>query len=119
MHFNLHMPHMPHMTTFTHVVDQVHDFLKHYKHEKESEAHQVCIYLELLFFGFLHNSKIYRQSAGHQPKGFYPETVNPVRSASPRITGILLSMQPNRMRKPSQEFSIRGALASSIVQTVL
>jgi len=36
MHF-----HLPHVHSFTSIVDQVKDVMKHYKHEKESEAHQV------------------------------------------------------------------------------
>ena len=36
MHF-----HLPRVQSFTHIVDQVRDVMKHYKHEKESEAHQV------------------------------------------------------------------------------
>lgn len=38
MHLNFHLPHV---TSFAHVIEQVRDALKHYKHEKESEAHQV------------------------------------------------------------------------------
>jgi len=51
-----------------HFKDVIHDFIKHYKHEKESEAH-----------------KIFRQSAGHQPKGVLPETVNPDEETVPGI----------------------------------
>jgi hypothetical protein len=36
MHF-----HLPRVQSFTGIVDQVRDVMKHYKHEKESEAHQV------------------------------------------------------------------------------
>ena len=36
MHF-----HLPQVTSFTDLVHQVKDVMKHYKHEKESEAHQV------------------------------------------------------------------------------
>lgn len=39
MHF--HLPHVPHVQSFSNIVDQVRDVMKHYKHEKESEAHQV------------------------------------------------------------------------------
>jgi len=44
------------------IVEQIPDALTH-KHEKQSEAHQ-----------------IYRDQAGHTPKGLLPQTVNPVRS---------------------------------------
>jgi aspartate/methionine/tyrosine aminotransferase len=54
--------------TNLHFKDVIHDFIKHYKHEKESEAH-----------------KIFRQSAGHQPKGVLPETVNPDEETVPGI----------------------------------
>jgi hypothetical protein len=37
MHF--HFPH-PHID-FAHIVDQVRDAMKHYRNEKDSEAHQV------------------------------------------------------------------------------
>ena len=60
MHF--HLPH-PHLRSISHIIEQVLDVMKNYKHEKESEAHQ-----------------IFRQAAGHQPKGVQPETINPVRS---------------------------------------
>jgi hypothetical protein len=36
MHF-----HLPHVQPFSNIVEQVRDVMKHYKHEKESEAHQV------------------------------------------------------------------------------
>lgn len=39
MHF-----HIPRVQSFTNIVDQVRDAMKHYRHEKESEAHQVCIF---------------------------------------------------------------------------
>lgn len=48
--------------------DIVRDVMKHYKHEKESEAHQ-----------------IFRQSAGHAPKGILPQTVNPDEETVPGI----------------------------------
>ncbi|KAG5354067.1 hypothetical protein C0989_009765 [Termitomyces sp. Mn162] len=41
--------------------DLVRDVIRQYRHEKESEAHQ-----------------IFRGAAGHQPKGVVPQTVNPV-----------------------------------------
>jgi hypothetical protein len=44
------------------IVEQIPAALTH-KHEKQSEAHQ-----------------IYRDQAGHTPKGLLPQTVNPVRS---------------------------------------
>jgi len=37
MHF-----HLPRVQSFSGLVDQVRDVMKHYKHEKESEAHQVA-----------------------------------------------------------------------------
>jgi aspartate/methionine/tyrosine aminotransferase len=46
----------------------VHEVMKHFKHEKESEAHQ-----------------IYRQQVGHQPKGIVPQTVNPDEETVPGI----------------------------------
>jgi hypothetical protein len=36
MHF-----HLPQVSSFTNLVHQVKDVMKQYKHEKESEAHQV------------------------------------------------------------------------------
>ena len=60
---------IPAPATATHVaapvadtVEQVQEVPAH-KHEKQSEAHQ-----------------IYRDQAGHAPKGILPQTVNPVRS---------------------------------------
>ncbi|KAF9566307.1 aminotransferase [Agrocybe pediades] len=47
--------------------DIVRDAMKHYKHEKESEAHQ-----------------IFRHAGGHQPKGL-PQTVNPEEETVPGI----------------------------------
>ena len=46
-------------------IEQVHEVPPH-KHENESEAHL-----------------IYRDAAGHAPKGLLPQTVNPVRSPPP------------------------------------
>jgi aspartate/methionine/tyrosine aminotransferase len=63
MHFQL-----PHVSSFPNIVNQVKHVMKHYKHEKESEAHQ-----------------IYRQAAGHQPKGLVPETINPEEETVPGI----------------------------------
>ncbi|KAF5383347.1 hypothetical protein D9757_008378 [Collybiopsis confluens] len=51
--------HLPRGKSFTHALDQVLDVMKHMKHEKDSEAHQI--------FG---------QSAGHAPKGVLPQTVS-------------------------------------------
>ncbi|TFK30053.1 aminotransferase [Coprinopsis marcescibilis] len=48
--------------------DVVRDVMKHWRHEKESEAHQ-----------------IFRHHAGHQPKGFLPQTVNPDEETVPGI----------------------------------
>jgi len=65
MHF-----HLPHIKSFTNLVDQVRDAMnmKHYKHETDSEAHQ-----------------IYRQAAGHKAKGLIPETTNPDEETVPGI----------------------------------
>ncbi|KAK7040913.1 hypothetical protein VNI00_009509 [Paramarasmius palmivorus] len=63
MHF-----HLPRMNSFTNAVDQVRDVIKHYRHEKESEAHV-----------------IFRQAAGHQPKGVFPQTINPDEETVPGI----------------------------------
>ncbi|KAL0061454.1 hypothetical protein AAF712_011677 [Marasmius tenuissimus] len=49
-------------------MDQVRDVIKHYKHEKDSEAHV-----------------IFRQSAGHKPKGIVPQLVNPEEETVPGI----------------------------------
>ncbi|KAF8798126.1 PLP-dependent transferase [Phlegmacium glaucopus] len=62
MHF-----HLPRVESFTHIVDQVKDVMKHYKHEKESEAHQ-----------------IFRKAGGHQPIGL-PEIINPDEETVPGI----------------------------------
>ncbi|RXW22334.1 hypothetical protein EST38_g3539 [Candolleomyces aberdarensis] len=64
MHF--HFPH-PHLN-ISHIVDQVRDVMKHWKHEKESEAHQ-----------------IFRNVVGHQPKGVLPQTTNPEEETVPGI----------------------------------
>ncbi|KAF8547483.1 PLP-dependent transferase [Imleria badia] len=48
--------------------DMVHEVMKHFRHEKESEAHQ-----------------IFRQQVGHQPKGVIPQTVNPDEETVPGI----------------------------------
>ncbi|RDB21198.1 Aspartate aminotransferase [Hypsizygus marmoreus] len=63
MHF-----HLPRVKSFTNIVDQVRDAMKHYKHEKESEAHQ-----------------IFRHAGGHMPKGVVPQTVNPDEETVPGI----------------------------------
>lgn len=47
----------------TNPVQQVAEEIAQQRHEKESEAH-----------------KIFRDAAGHAPKGVLPQTVNPVRS---------------------------------------
>jgi hypothetical protein len=39
--------HLPHVKSFANVVDQVREAFKHYKNEKESEAHQVSISFRL------------------------------------------------------------------------
>ncbi|KAH6918447.1 aminotransferase [Coprinopsis sp. MPI-PUGE-AT-0042] len=66
MHLHLPHPHLP--RSLSHIVDQVLDVMKNYKHEKDSEAHQ-----------------IFRQAAGHQPKGVQPDTVNPDEETVPGI----------------------------------
>ncbi|KII88115.1 hypothetical protein PLICRDRAFT_110452 [Plicaturopsis crispa FD-325 SS-3] len=48
--------------------DVVRDVIKNFKHEKESEAHQ-----------------IFREAAGHQPKGVLPQTINPDEETVPGI----------------------------------
>ncbi|GLB34796.1 putative aminotransferase class I and II [Lyophyllum shimeji] len=63
MHFRL-----PRVTSFTNIVEQVRDAMKHYRHEKESEAHQ-----------------IFREAAGHKPKGVMPQLVNPDEETVPGI----------------------------------
>ncbi|PFH54247.1 hypothetical protein AMATHDRAFT_53129 [Amanita thiersii Skay4041] len=62
MHF-----HLPRVQSFSHLVDHVRDAMKHYKHEKESEAH-----------------RIFRQVAGNRPKGM-PQTINPEEETVPGI----------------------------------
>ncbi|KAJ8507496.1 hypothetical protein ONZ45_g10154 [Pleurotus djamor] len=54
--------------SFSHLVDQVFDVMKHFTHERESEAHQ-----------------IFRQQAGHKPKGIFPQTINPDEETVPGI----------------------------------
>ena len=70
--------HLPRVKSFANVVEQVRDVFKSYKHEKESEAHQVCIPrlpLQSLFKFF----QIFRKaSIKHQPKGVLPTTLLPV-----------------------------------------
>ncbi|KNZ78459.1 Aspartate aminotransferase [Termitomyces sp. J132] len=63
MHF-----HLPHVKSLSNIVDQVRDVIRQYRHEKESEAHQ-----------------IFRGAAGHQPKGVVPQTVNPDEETVPGI----------------------------------
>ncbi|KAF5381067.1 hypothetical protein D9615_004105 [Tricholomella constricta] len=63
MHF-----HLPRVKSFTDIVEQVRDVMRHSKHEKESEAHQ-----------------IFRHAAGHKPKGVVPQTVNPDEETVPGI----------------------------------
>ncbi|OBZ69115.1 Aspartate aminotransferase [Grifola frondosa] len=55
-------------STPLHLRDIVHDVMKHYKHEKESEAH-----------------RIFRQSAGHKAKGVLPQIINPDEETVPGI----------------------------------
>jgi aspartate/methionine/tyrosine aminotransferase len=59
---------MPHSDSLTHLAHQFREVFKSHKHEKESEAHQ-----------------IFRQAAGHQPKGVFPQTVNPDEETVPGI----------------------------------
>lgn len=79
MHFNL-----PRVQSFSGLVDQVLDVVKHQKHEKDSEAHQVgSDPLDLFnrmpcYSDVIPGSKIFRQAVGHQPKGLTPQIVNPV-----------------------------------------
>ncbi|KAH9950211.1 aminotransferase [Amylocystis lapponica] len=51
-----------------HLRDIVHDVMKTYRHEKESEAHM-----------------IFRDAAGHKPKSVLPQTVNPEEETVPGI----------------------------------
>ncbi|KAG5637760.1 hypothetical protein H0H81_003327 [Sphagnurus paluster] len=69
MHF-----HLPRVKSFTDIIEQVRDAIRH-KHEKESEAHQASSVAESIF----------RQAAGHQPKGVNPEMVNPDEETVPGI----------------------------------
>ncbi|THV07831.1 PLP-dependent transferase [Dendrothele bispora CBS 962.96] len=55
-------------TPYKFLKDVVLDVMRHYRHEKDSEAHQ-----------------IFRQQAGHKPKGFVPQTVNPEEETVPGI----------------------------------
>ncbi|KAI0372983.1 aminotransferase [Pilatotrama ljubarskyi] len=55
-------------STPLHLRDVVHDVIRHFRHEKDSEAH-----------------RIFRQSAGHKPKGALPQTVNPDEETVPGI----------------------------------
>ncbi|ETW86171.1 hypothetical protein HETIRDRAFT_457659 [Heterobasidion irregulare TC 32-1] len=55
-------------TTPFHFRDVVLDVIKHFKHEKDSEAHQ-----------------IFRSSAGHNPKAVLPQTINPDEETVPGI----------------------------------
>ncbi|TCD70966.1 hypothetical protein EIP91_000873 [Steccherinum ochraceum] len=55
-------------TPLDHFRDIVHDVMKNHKHEKESEAH-----------------RIFREQAGHNPKGLLPQTVNPDEETVPGI----------------------------------
>ncbi|KAL4247424.1 Aspartate/prephenate aminotransferase-like protein [Abortiporus biennis] len=55
-------------STPLHFRDIVHDVMKQYRTEKESEAH-----------------RIFRESAGHKPKGILPQTVNPEEETVPGI----------------------------------
>ncbi|KAH7889531.1 pyridoxal phosphate-dependent transferase [Phlebopus sp. FC_14] len=62
---HLHLPRLP---SVAHLAHQVHEVMRQFKHEKESEAHQ-----------------IFRQRAGHQPKGVLPQTINPDEETVPGI----------------------------------
>ena len=64
----------------TNPIQQVAESITQQRHEKESEAH-----------------KIFRDAAGHAPKGVLPQTVNPVRSHLIFTTTL---SQLDRMRKP-------------------
>ncbi|KAF9013940.1 pyridoxal phosphate-dependent transferase [Cyathus striatus] len=63
-----HVTHSPSGTSTPTFKDVVQYAMKHFKNEKESEAHQ-----------------IFRQAGGHQPKGFLPQTVNPEEETIPGI----------------------------------
>lgn len=114
MHF-----HLPRVQSFTGIVEQVRDAMKHLKHEKESEAHQVCRSASILSFPKLNHYawQIFRQAAGHKPKGVIPQTVNPV-SCDLRVTIVGSAAKYLRMRKRYQESSTRAVRASSTAQTV-
>lgn len=72
---HLHLPRIPSVANFAH---QVHEVMRHFKHEKESEAHQVVSSLNFYRISSQIFSQIFRQQVGHQPKGFLPDTINPV-----------------------------------------
>ncbi|KAG6814561.1 hypothetical protein H0H92_000089 [Tricholoma furcatifolium] len=64
--------------------DLVRDVIKHYKHEKESEAHQVDRFC-LRSTRRLTSPQIFREAAGHKPKGVVPQTINPDEETVPGI----------------------------------
>ncbi|KAF4578969.1 hypothetical protein EYR36_000778 [Pleurotus pulmonarius] len=72
IHFPKKSPSRPNLNhnhhSFSYIVDQVLDVMKHFTHERESEAHQ-----------------IFRQQAGHKPKGVFPQTTNPDEETVPGI----------------------------------
>ncbi|KAL5529570.1 hypothetical protein ACEPAG_5555 [Sanghuangporus baumii] len=55
-------------TPMEHFRDLMHEAIKHFKHEKESEAHQ-----------------IFRAAPGHKAQGIFPQTVNPEEETVPGI----------------------------------
>lgn len=63
---------------------QVHKIID-LKHESASEAHQVCTRLHFENMILTPSLKIFRESAGHQPKGIMPQTVNPDEETVPGI----------------------------------
>ncbi|KAF8735827.1 hypothetical protein AX14_001403 [Amanita brunnescens Koide BX004] len=63
MHF-----HLPRVQSFSNIVDHVRGAMRHSKHEKDSEAHQ-----------------IFRQAKGNKPKELLPDTVNPDEETVPGI----------------------------------
>ncbi|KAJ3488984.1 hypothetical protein NLI96_g2469 [Meripilus lineatus] len=65
-HHNNH--HNGHNTLLNTLAQQVHDIMKSFKNEKESEAH-----------------RIFREQAGHAPKGVIPLTTNPDEETVPGI----------------------------------
>jgi hypothetical protein len=73
--FNL--PHLPHSDSFTNLAHQVASAFRHHKHEKHSEAHQVSPIITSSP-SYSDPPQIFRQAAGHQPKGVFPQTINPV-----------------------------------------